>query len=91
MYASGLEPPSVVSVARRRKVPRLPIQERLGARIRELRLAAGKSQTDMVRDHGWTLAHWGRIERGVADARISTIERVANDLGVTLSTLFEGL
>jgi transcriptional regulator with XRE-family HTH domain len=46
---------------------------------------------DMVREHGWTLAHWGRIERGVADARISTLERVAHDLGVSLSELFADL
>ena len=74
-------------MARRRTAKTL--HERIGDRVRALREEAGLSQMDMVRDHKWSLSHLGKVERGVTDARISTLARLAEDLGVTLSQLLD--
>lgn len=46
---------------------------------------------DMVRWHGWDLAHYQRIERGVLDVKLSTMARLAEAFDVTLATLMRGL
>jgi hypothetical protein len=35
------------------------------------------SQMDVVRDHGWTLSHYQKLERGVLDPRLTTIVALA--------------
>jgi transcriptional regulator with XRE-family HTH domain len=66
-------------------------QESLGARIREVRKAKALSQMDLVRDHDWTLSHYQKIERGALDPRFTTLVKVADSLGVTVSELLRGL
>ena len=63
----------------------------LGARIRAARERAGLSQMDLVRHHGWSVGHVGKIERGEVDVRASTLKRLAADLGVQIETVFKGL
>jgi hypothetical protein len=46
---------------------------------------------DLVRDHDWTLSHYQKIERGVLDTRFSTLLKLAEPLGVTVSELLQGL
>lgn len=46
---------------------------------------------DMVRWHGWDLAHYQRIERGVLDVKLSTMARLAEAYGITMTTLMRGL
>lgn len=46
---------------------------------------------DMVRWHGWDLAHYQRIERGVLDVKLSTMRKLAKAYGVRLETLMRGL
>lgn len=67
------------------------LEKRLGERVRRLRLRAGLSQLDMVRDHGFSLSHYQKIERGTLDARLSTLHKMATAFGVTLSELLEEL
>lgn len=57
-------------------------QEKFARRLRELRQAKGMSQMDMVRDHGWSLSHFQKLERGVVNPRLTTILALAEALGV---------
>ncbi len=71
--------------------PRPTPQARLGRRIREVRLAKGMSQMDLVRDFDWTLSHYQKIERGDLDPRLSTVVKLAESFGVSVSELLRGL
>ena len=66
-------------------------QERLGRRCRELRKKKGLSQLDIVRHFDFSLSHYQKIERGVLDARLSTLRRLADCFGVTLAELMRGV
>jgi transcriptional regulator with XRE-family HTH domain len=63
------------------------LETRFGKRCRKLRHQAGLSQLDMVRDHGFTLSHYQKIERGTLDPRLSTLIRLAKSFGVSVSEL----
>lgn len=64
---------------------------RLGQRCRAVRHEKGISQLDMVREHGFSLSHYQKIERGVLDPRLTTLARIASSLGTSLSGLLEGV
>lgn len=68
------------------------IQRRLGQRIRELRIKQGFDSQDAFSEflglHRTVIGFW---ETGRKDLRLSTLLRVAEALGVTLSELFAGL
>jgi transcriptional regulator with XRE-family HTH domain len=68
------------------------IQRRLGQRIRELRIKQGFESQDAFSEflglHRTVVGFW---ETGRKDLRLSTLVRVAEALGVTLSDLFTGL
>lgn len=66
-------------------------EKRFGDRCRRLRHQAGLSQLDMVRDHGFTLSHYQKLERGVLDPRLSTLRKLAAAFGVSVSKLVERL
>jgi transcriptional regulator with XRE-family HTH domain len=63
------------------------LEERFGKRCRKLRLQAGLSQLDMVREHGFSLSHYQKIERGTLDPRLSTLVRIAKSFGISVSDL----
>ena len=65
------------------------VQARFARRLRELRQTKGLSQMDMVRDHGWSLSHFQKLERGVVDPRLTTIVALAEALGVDPRELLE--
>lgn len=67
----------------------LPI--RFGKRCRLLRHDAGLSQLDMVREHGFSLSHYQKIERGTLDPRLSTMNKIAKSFGISLSELVKSL
>jgi len=67
------------------------LQARLASRLKELRAERHVSQLDMVRFHGFSLSHYQKIERGVLDPKLSTIAKVADALGITLSELLAGI
>ena len=66
-------------------------QRRFGRHCRALRHQAGLSQLDMVREHGFSLSHYQKLERGVLDPRLSTLHKLALAFGVPLARLVEGL
>ena len=67
------------------------LRVRLGQRCRELRNRRGLSLTDVVKIEEISLSHLQKIERGVLDPRLSTLKKLADAYGVSLSTLLRGL
>jgi transcriptional regulator with XRE-family HTH domain len=54
------------------------LQHRFGKRCRALRQKRKLSQLDMVRQFEISLSHYQKIERGVLDVRLSTLEKLRN-------------
>jgi transcriptional regulator with XRE-family HTH domain len=67
------------------------LEQRFGKRCRRLRHEAGLSQLDMVRDHGFSLSHYQKIERGTLDPRLSTVIKLAKSFGISVSDLVNSL
>lgn len=66
------------------------LQRRFGARLREVRKAKGLSQLDLVRA-GFGLSHYQKLERGVLDPKLSTLKKIADAFGVSVSELLTGI
>lgn len=66
---------------------KLPLAKRLGNRLRELRNAKGFSQEGFADHAGIDRAGYGRVERGEVDLRLSTVERLAKALKMTIPDL----
>lgn len=64
-------------------------RERLGRRLRELRLAAGLSLTALARDLGISVSAVSQIERGAMQPSVGRLIAVVEALGVPLSAVFE--
>jgi transcriptional regulator with XRE-family HTH domain len=67
------------------------LRVRFGKRCRKLRHQAGLSQLDMVRDHGFSLSHYQKLERGTLDPRLSTMVKIAESFGISISELVDSL
>lgn len=66
---------------------KLPLAKRLGKRLRELRSAEGFSQEGFADHSGIDRAGYGRVERGEVDLRLSTVERLAKALRMSVHDL----
>lgn len=64
------------------------ISQQLGNRIRAFRTNLSISQEELAFKSGISPAHLGQIERGLKSPTITTIEKIANALNVTLPDLF---
>ena len=64
-------------------------QKTFGARIRDLRLAAGMTQEDLSERCGLFRTYMSRIETGRANPTLTMIHALACSLGVEVSTLFQ--
>jgi len=68
------------------------ILKRLGKRIREIRILRGFTSQEAFADYcKMHRTFLGHLETGRKDFRLTTIIRVADALGVTLSDLFAGV
>ena len=67
------------------------IQAKLGARIRELRLATGLSQEKFALKIGMDRTYFSSVEAGKRNISIVNLEKIANGLDLTLSELFKGV
>lgn len=67
------------------------LQTRLGARCRQLRQLRKLSLMDVVKNHDISLSHLQKIERGVLDPRLSTLQKLADAYEVTLAGLLRGV
>jgi transcriptional regulator with XRE-family HTH domain len=63
------------------------ILKRIGTRVRVSRDLAGLTQTELATRSGVSRSYITRIERGTVEATISTLARLAEALGVTMSQL----
>jgi len=68
---------------------KIPLRERFGLRVRELRLASGFSQEAFADHASIARSYMSRIERGMANPSLDAIEGLADALGVDVSALFE--
>jgi transcriptional regulator with XRE-family HTH domain len=64
--------------------------KKLGDRIKQLRVEKGYTSYEyFAYDHNISRAQFGRYEKG-QDLRVSSLIKVANALGISLSEFFEG-
>ncbi|MGA2897662.1 MAG: helix-turn-helix transcriptional regulator [Acidobacteriaceae bacterium] len=73
-----------------KRLPNLLLKA-LGQRIRELRKDQGYSQEAFADKCGVHRTFMGTIERGESNLSFQNIHKVAATLGISLSTLFQGL
>ena len=64
---------------------------KLGARLREIRQGADKTQSDIAHAAGITPAQLSQIELGKTATSTWTLARICNALRINLSSLFQGL
>ena len=62
-----------------------------GQRIRSYRLRKKLSQEELAERCGLHPTYIGQVERGEKNATIESISRIADGLGISLSTLFENI
>jgi transcriptional regulator with XRE-family HTH domain len=60
----------------------------IGAMIRECRHRTGTSQGDIELSTGIERANLSRIENGVTQPRIDTLQKILSAMGITLSEFF---
>ena len=65
--------------------------QRVGQRVRVLRESKGLSQEKLANDAGIPINQIGRIERGEINTTISTLNTLADALGMTMSELLEDI
>lgn len=65
------------------------LAERLGACVRELRLAAGLTQVEFAERCGFYQTYLSRVETGRANPTLNALEVIANGLGMSVFDLFE--
>lgn len=59
----------------------------VGRNIRRLRESSEETLTDLCASIGMSRAFWGKIEKGEQEPSISTLERIASALNVTVHDL----
>lgn len=67
------------------------ITQKLGKRIKELRLAKGISQEKFALSINMDRTYYASVENGKRNISIINIEKIANGFGITLSELFKSL
>ena len=70
---------------------RQQMRERIGARVKALRLMAGLSQAELAGRAGLQRTHRGRIERGKYAVNIETLQAIAEAFGMTVDIIDPGL
>lgn len=58
--------------------------DKFGRALREIRLEHDWTQLQLAEELGLDVAYISRIERGEKDISLSTVERIANALGMTI-------
>ncbi len=59
-----------------------PLKQVIGDHVKRLRIAKGWSQSDLARRSGFDESYIGVVERGQANPSLSTLDAVAEALGV---------
>jgi len=66
----------------------VPIQQKFGRRVRELRVQHGWTQENLAAKAGKHWTYIGGIERGTRNPTITVVESIAKALGVPVADLF---
>lgn len=69
----------------------LSVRTKLGKKIRRLRQQRGWSRSVLASSCGVHTTHLGKIERGAANARLSTLLSIAKSLQVTVASLLQAI
>lgn len=67
------------------------IRKRFGARMQQLRQQYGLSQEEMSFRLGFERGYYGKVECGRKDCKLSTLDKVAEALGMSLGDLLAGV
>ena len=67
----------------------MPETMTLAMRVKEYRKSRAKSQLDMAFEMGISVEEISRIERGITDPRLSTLQKIAAHMWITVSDLLE--
>lgn len=60
----------------------------LGKHLREVRIKKGFTQEELANECNFEISQISRIERGVTNCSISTINKIASGLDISLEELF---
>ncbi|MFG5863815.1 helix-turn-helix domain-containing protein [Metapseudomonas sp. CR1201] len=72
--------------------PKSPsLRRQFGNRVRELRQAKGITQEAFADQCGFARTYMSRVETGGANPSLDAIKVLADALGISISTLFDGL
>ena len=64
---------------------------KLGQRVRALRLDRGWTQEELAHRSGLNRSYMSEVERGRSDVSLSTLQKIARPLGISLAELFTGI
>lgn len=67
----------------------MPETAALAERLRKYRKAQEKNQLDMALEMGISVEEVSLIERGLTDPKLSTLQKIAAHMGITVSSLLE--
>jgi ribosome-binding protein aMBF1 (putative translation factor) len=64
---------------------------KLGKRVRALRLDRGWTQEELAHRSGLNRSYMSEVERGRSDVSLSTLQKIARPLGISLAELLTGI
>ena len=64
---------------------------KFGKRVRTLRLDRGWTQEELAHRSGLNRSYMSEVERGISDVSLSTLQKIAKTLGISLAELLEGV
>ena len=67
----------------------MPETDALAQKVKEYRQAQSMTQFDMACESGLSIEEISLIERGKTDPKLSTLQKIAAYMGITVSSLLE--
>lgn len=67
------------------------LAKRFGTRVRSIREERRLSQVQLAIANGFSISHYGKIERGEVEVRLPTMGKLARSFGIELSELLQGV
>ena len=64
---------------------------KLGKRVRALRLDRGWTQEELAHRSGLNRSYMSEVERGRSDVSLTTLQKIARPLGISLAELLTGI
>jgi transcriptional regulator with XRE-family HTH domain len=64
---------------------------KFGKRVRTLRLDRGWTQEEFAHRTGLNRSYMSEVERGKSDVSLSTLQKIAKALGISLAELLTGI